>query len=174
VDSADIPHKSDIGGVKVGIRSDDEVGRAFEEILGNARARCPGAAVGGVLVQEMARPGTEVIVGVAVDPQFGPAVLCGMGGVFVEVFKDTALCLAPLTKGEALDMIRSLKSVKLMEGYRGLPPLDLEALADLIVSVGSFACAHKDDLKEADLNPVFLYEKGLCAVDALVVKAERG
>ncbi|HCU07588.1 MAG TPA: CoA-binding protein, partial [Clostridiales bacterium] len=123
-----------------------------------------------VQVCEMMKPGTELIIGVKNDPQFGPCVLCGLGGIYVEVFKDTALGLAPLSDQEAMEMIDSLKSVKLLNGYRGQPALDKKAFADALVQISRFACEHTDKMAELDINPVFLYEEGLCAVDALYIK----
>lgn len=172
IDSVDILHKSDIGGVKLNIQNDEEVRKAFDVIINNAKSHMPNARIGGVLVQSMAKMGSEVIVGVSSDPQFGPSILCGLGGVFVEVFKDTSLCPVPVSKKEALSMITNLKSFKLLDGYRGNAKLDIDALADLIVSISDFAKDNKNTLKELDINPIFIYEKGLSAVDALVIKYE--
>lgn len=120
----------------------------------------------------MLPPGVEVIVGVNNDPQFGPMVLCGLGGVFVEVFKDAALYPAPLNREEALHMIQSLKGYKLLSGYRGGKEGDVEALADLVVQVAGYAAENKDTLAELDINPVFVYPKGegVAMADALIVK----
>ncbi|MDD2294623.1 MAG: acetate--CoA ligase family protein [Eubacteriales bacterium] len=170
VESPDILHKSDAGCVKLNIRNAKEAEEAFDAILANAKAYDAGARIEGVQVCEMMKPGTELIIGVKNDPQFGPCVLCGLGGIYVEVFKDTALGLAPLSIREAGDMIDSLKSVRLLDGYRGQPALDKKAFADALVEISRFACAHTDEMAELDINPVFLYEKGLCAVDALYIK----
>ncbi|CAH2213800.1 acetate--CoA ligase family protein [Tepidibacter aestuarii] len=170
IDSVDILHKSDIGGVKLNIQNKEEVREAFHGILKNAKTYMPSARIGGVLIQQMANKGLEVIVGVNNDPQFGPCVLCGLGGVFVEVFKDTVICPAPVSKKEAIEMVNSLKGSKLLKGYRGNPPLDVNALSDVIVNISKFACDNKDNIKELDINPIFIYEKGLSAVDALVIK----
>lgn len=172
IDSVDIAHKSDIGGVVLGVADDEFAAKSFDLIMLNAKTHAPGANIGGVLVQPMARIGTEFIIGVKNDAQFGPCVLCGMGGVFVEVFKDTALVPAPLSKKEALAMIDSLKSSALLKGYRGKPPLDIGALADAIVSVGNLAADKRNSLQELDINPLFVYPEGVCAVDALAVMAE--
>ena len=171
VESADILHKSDVGGVKLGINSEDGVRKAYREIMDSCKAACPDAVINGILMQKMLKSGTEVIVGVTNDPAFGPMVLCGMGGVFTEVFKDVSLFPAPLTKDDALRMIRSLKAYKLMTGYRGQPKLDVDALADLLVGVGEFAVGHRNDLAEMDINPVFVYPEGegVAAADALVI-----
>lgn len=170
IDSRDILHKSDAGCVKVGIRDEEQLARAYEEILSNARRFDPAAQIGGVLVQEMLEKGTEVIVGVNNDPQFGPMVLCGLGGVFVEIFKDVSMAMAPVSREEALDMLRSLKGHRLFEGYRGSAPLDEMAAASLIVKVSQVAAEEKDLLAELDINPVFVYESGVAVADALVLK----
>lgn len=172
IESADILHKSDIGGVKLNLKNAQELRAAWAEVLKNAAERAPGAKVNGVLVQPMLPQGVEVIVGVNVDPQFGPMVLCGLGGVFVEVFKDVALYPAPLNKGEALEMIRSLKGYKMLTGYRGGAKCDVDALAELIVQVSDYAVANKDSLCEMDLNPVFVYEegRGVDIADAVIIR----
>lgn len=173
VASADIPHKSDMGGVKLHLNDADAVKKAFAEIMANAKEKAPTATVDGVFVQHMLEPGLEAIIGVNNDPQFGPAVLCGLGGVFVEIFKDTALLPAPFGKTEAEAMVRELKALPLFEGYRGNAPLDIEALATTIARVAELAADNKETIRELDINPVFIYEqgKGVCAADALVVKA---
>lgn len=169
--SADIPHKSDIGGVALGIASADAAREAFERVMANARAKAPHAKIDGVLVQKMLKPGTEVIIGVNNDPQFGPAVLVGLGGVFVEVFRDTALLPAPFSRDEALAMLDELKAIPLFKGYRGKAPLDLEALAGVIANIARLAAERRDEIVELDVNPVFVYERGqgVCAADALAI-----
>lgn len=170
--SCDILHKSDMGGVKLLLSSEDELLSAYDEILQNAAAYKPDARIDGVLIQPMLPKGIEVIVGVNNDPQFGPVILCGLGGIFVEVFKDVSLYPAPLNRQEALQMIHSLKGSKLLMGYRGTPKCDIAALADFIVHISEYAAAQKNTLKELDINPVFVYEegKGIAMADALIVK----
>ncbi|MCB5712987.1 CoA-binding protein [Lactonifactor sp. BIOML-A3] len=170
IDSPDIPHKTDMGGVKLGITDEKEAIAAFEEIMTNARIHKPQARIRGVLMQQMLPKGTEMILGINRDPQFGPMVLAGLGGIYTEVFQDAALYPAPLNRKEAMEMIQSLKSYAILKGYRGSRPLDTEALADMIVKLGDLAVEHCGDLKELDMNPVFLYEKGVYAADALIVK----
>lgn len=171
INSDEILHKTDAGGVKLNIHSADEAAAAYREILANVARTKPGAKTDGVLVQEMVPAGVEMIIGVTKDKQFGPMLLVGMGGVFVEVFKDAALYPAPLNHDEAIGMLKKLKSYKLLTGYRGAKPCDIDALADMMVKIGDYACAHCDELKELDLNPVFVYPEGegVCAVDALIV-----
>jgi acyl-CoA synthetase (NDP forming) len=170
IDSPDILHKSDVGCVKLNLRDKESVKLAYEEIIMNAENHCPGAKIKGVQICEMAPMGAEMIIGVNNDPQFGPCVLCGAGGVFVEVFQDVALGLAPLSADEAAEMVYSLKGVKMLQGYRGKPVYDIQSLIDTVVKVSEFACEHKDQMSELDINPVFIYEKGICAVDALYIK----
>lgn len=132
----------------------------------------PRASTDGILMQEMAPPGVEIIIGVTNDPQFGPMLLAGLGGIFVELLKDTVLYPAPINKIEAEMILKSLKTYRLLTGYRGSKPCDLDALEDLMVKISEYAALHKDTLKEMDLNPVFVYPKGqgVCVVDALIVK----
>ena len=172
ISSPDIAHKTEAGGVKLGIGSLAEAQAAFDEIMASCRSYKPGAQLDGVLVQEMAAAGTEMIVGVSSDRQFGPMLLVGMGGVFVEVFKDMAMAPCPVCKAEAMNMINSLKAVKLLDGYRGSKPCDKEALAEIMVRVSEYAAANSSTLKELDMNPVIVYEqgKGAIAVDALLVE----
>ena len=172
IHSADILHKSDVGGVKLNIRNIDEARSAYEQIMANVTRQRPGAKLDGILVQEMAPDGVEMIVGVTRDAQFGPMVLAGSGGIFVEIFKDVAIYPAPMGKPEALDMLNGLKGFKLLDGYRGARRCDVDALADLIVKISSYACQHREELKELDLNPVFVYPhgQGVLVADAMITK----
>lgn len=172
IESNDILHKSDVGGVKLNINDVDSALEAYDEILKNASEKAPNAKINGVLMQKMLPKGVEIIIGVNNDPQFGPMLLAGMGGVFVEVFKDVALYPVPLNKKEAYDMLTSLKSFKLLNGYRGSEPCDIDAITDTMVAISDFAAAHKNDLKELDINPLFAYEKGVGVADALAVLYE--
>ena len=172
IDSADIPHKTEAGGVKLNIRSREQAHEAFDAILTSCRAYKPDANIKGILVQEMAAPGTEILLGVSCDPLFGPMMMVGLGGIFVEIFKDVVLYPAPLNKDEALQMLKKLKAYPLLSGYRGQPAKDIDALCELIAKVSDYAVSKKDQLKELDMNPVFVYEKGLSVVDALVVLKE--
>ena len=172
IESTDILHKSDVGGVCLNLKNEAELTEAYEKVLANAKTHCPDARINGVLVQEMLPQGVEVIIGVNSDPQFGPMVLVGLGGVFVEVFKDVSLYPAPLNKSEALEMISSLRGYRMLCGYRGSAPCDVDALAELLVQVSDFAVANKDTLLELDINPVFVHEKGkgVDIADALIVR----
>ncbi|WP_027718195.1 acetate--CoA ligase family protein [Desulfovirgula thermocuniculi] len=171
VDSPDIPHKTEAGALRLNLRSEGEVAEAYEEILRNARNYKPGARINGVLVQEMLPPGIEVIVGVTRDPAFGPAVMFGLGGIFVEVFKDVSFRVAPLSREDALEMIGETKGFQLLKGARGAPPADMEALAETIVRVSHLALELGDCLEELDINPLMVYPqgRGVKAADAMVV-----
>ena len=174
VESNDILHKSDVGGVMLNIKSLEQAEEAYDKILANAAQHAPNAKINGILMQKMLKAGTEMIIGLNSDPQFGPMLLVGMGGVFVEVFKDAALYPVPLNHDEALHMLQSLKSFKLLNGYRGNPPAGIEALTDMMVKISDFAYRKKDTLKELDMNPLFVYPKGegVAIADALAVMYE--
>ncbi len=159
-------HKSDVGGVRVGLRDADDLEQAVVDMLD----RIP--ELTGFLVQEQAIPGTELIVGCRRDPAFGPVVLVGLGGIWVEALRDVSLRLAPVSHDEARTMLSELKGAAILAGFRGQPPVDREALADLLVRVGRLAC-ERDDLVELDLNPVIAGEDGLFAVDARIMIADR-
>ena len=172
--SPDIVHKSDAGGVKVNIKSDDEVRKAFEEIIENAERYDPRAEIMGVYVQHMAPWGTETIIGSINDPQFGPTVMFGLGGIFVEILKDVTFRIAPFGKDEALDMIKEIKGYGILKGARGEKPRDLKAIADAVSRLSQLVWDFRDYIKEVDANPVIVYEKGLSVVDArIILKTKR-
>lgn len=172
IESNDILHKSDVGGVKLNINDVNSALKAYDEIMESVTEKAPEAKINGVLMQKMLPKGVEIIIGVNNDPQFGPMLLVGLGGVFVELFKDVALYPVPLNKKEACDMLTSLKSFKLLTGYRGSKPCDIDALTDTMVAISDFALANRNRLKELDINPLFVYEKGVGVADALVVLNE--
>jgi acetyltransferase len=172
VHSADIQHKSDVGGVKLNIKSSKELEEAWYAIMTSTAEKCPKARVEGVLIRPMLKPGVEMIIGINNDKQFGPTVMIGMGGVFVELFKDVQLALAPLTKKQAEQMIKRLKAFPLLNGYRGSKPCDVDALAGLLVRISEIAAANKNSIKELDINPVFVTEEGVAIADALLIKAK--
>ncbi len=171
IESRDIPHKSEAGGVFLNIRDEAGVRETFAKLIANAEAYKADARINGVLMQNMMPSGVEVILGVNNDPQFGPMLMVGLGGVFVEVFKDVALYPAPVNKAEAMSMLKGLRAYKLLTGYRGAKPCDLEALTDCMVAVSRFAAENKNNLKELDINPLFVYEqgKGFGIADALII-----
>jgi acyl-CoA synthetase (NDP forming) len=172
VSSVDIPHKTDAGGVVLNVSGENATARAYESIMANCRNYLPGADIEGVLIERMADRGAEFIIGVSNDAQFGPMLLVGMGGVFAEVFQDTALAPCPVSRNESLEMLKSLKSCKILTGYRGSPALDLDALADMMVRVSRYACDNAATLRELDINPIFVYEKGkgTAVADALIIQ----
>ena len=172
IESADILHKSDVGGVKLNIRGPEEAKAAYKEIMESVTSKRPDAKINGILMVPMLKQGVEMIIGVNNDPQFGPMIMVGMGGVFVEVFKDVALYPAPMGEKEALEMLKSLKAFKLLNGYRGTKKCDIDALCKTIVAVSQYASANRDTLKELDINPLFVYPEGegVGVADALIVK----
>lgn len=166
--SPEISHKSDVGGVKLSLGSEEEVAAAFDEIVAAARRAEPEATVLGVSVQKMARPGVEVIMGMTMDPQFGPVLMFGLGGVFVEVLKDVAFRIVPLEPRDARQMIRDIQGFAVLEGFRGQEPADLAALEDMLMRLSAFVEEHPE-IQELDLNPIFAYKDGALAVDARIV-----
>jgi acyl-CoA synthetase (NDP forming) len=167
--SPDLPHKTEAGGVALNLTTPDEVRSAYFRILDAARAYKPDARIEGVLVAEQVTGAVEMFAGIAVDPHFGPVVVTGLGGIFVEVFRDVAMRLPPFDRGEALAMLGELKGIAILQGARGGAPADVEALADVLVSLGRMALDLKDRLKELDLNPLLVLPagRGVKAVDAL-------
>ena len=164
-----IPHKTEAGGVKVGVRDAQAVREAFADIVANAGRYSPGAPIDGVLIQAMVSGGTEVILGVTQDPLFGPAILFGLGGIFAEVMKDVCFRIAPITRSEAMAMIRSIRAFPILDGARGRPKADLDALADALVRLAALAVDLKDSIAEIDINPLIVLPagQGVVAVDAL-------
>ncbi len=168
VASPDIVHKSDIGGVKVGLNNATQVTRAYGEIMAAVTEKEPKATVHGVSVQPMAKPGVETIIGMTKDAQFGPVIMFGLGGILVEILKDVSFRIVPLLPKDAREMIRDIKGYPLLEGYRGQPPSDVGALEDMILKVSDFV-ERNPIIRELDLNPVFAYKDGAVAVDARIV-----
>jgi len=166
--SPDIVHKSDAGGVKLGLKTSKQVAKAYDDILAAIRREYPRAAIQGVSVQKMARPGVEVIIGMSKDPQFGPVLMFGLGGILVEILKDVSFRIVPLTRRDASEMIREIKGYSLLEGYRGQEPVDVSSLEELLIKVSSFV-EQNPEVKELDLNPTFAYSDGAVAVDARVI-----
>ena len=164
--SPDVVHKSDAGGVKLNLKDADEVRAAFRDIV---RA-FPGKKVEGISMQKMARPGVEVIVGVTNDATFGPMLMFGLGGVFVEVLKDVSFRSIPITESDAQDMIEEIKGYALLKGHRG-HSVNIKMLIDLLMRVSDYVMKNPD-ISEMDLNPVFLYPDGYMAVDARIILGE--
>ena len=171
--SPDIVHKSDVGGVKLNVLGEDALRRAYADIMDAARRHCPEARIDGVLVAPMAPKGVECIAGVHCDPVFGPVVMFGLGGVFVEVLKDVSFRLAPFGRGEALAMIREIKGYALLQGARGAPPCDIDALADALAALSRFAHARRADVNAVEINPLLALPdgQGALALDAVVIRS---
>ena len=169
--SPDITHKTDAGGVKVGLKNAAEVKKAYAEIMTSVREKFPQANIEGVSVQNQARPGIEIIIGMYKDAQFGPVIMFGLGGIFVEVLKDVSFRLIPVVKRDAEEMIKEIKGYALLNGYRGQEPADIPSLVDVLLKVSSLV-EKTPEIKEIDLNPVFAYKDSAVAVDARIVLEE--
>lgn len=168
IDSADIPHKTEADAIRLNLSTPDEVAAAFDEIMINARIYNPTAALKGVSVQEMLKPGVEIIIGAHNDPTFGPVIMAGLGGIFVEVFKDIAFKVAPLTRVDAEDLLNQLKGDAILQGARGKAPVDREAIIDVLLKVSRLMTEQKHLIQELDINPIIAYEKGVKAADSMI------
>jgi len=166
--SPDVLHKFDVGGVILNVNSREEARNAYNKIMENVKKHKPDAKINGILVQEMAPTSTEVIVGAIKDPQFGPTLMFGFGGIFVEVMKDVAFRIAPITEEDAQEMITEVKAYPILRGYRGQPPLDIDTIAKILLNTSRLVMDHQE-IKELDLNPVMVYEKGAKTVDARII-----
>jgi acyl-CoA synthetase (NDP forming) len=169
--SPDIAHKSDVGGVVLGLADADAVREGYAAMMDTVQAAAPDATIEGASVQQQADAGTEVIIGTTTDPQFGPVMMFGLGGILVEVIKDVAFRIVPLEPRDARQMVRDIQGYKVLEGVRGQPPADTDALEAMILQVSEFVSEHPE-IAELDLNPVLAYPDGAIAVDARVVLAE--
>jgi acyl-CoA synthetase (NDP forming) len=173
VQSPDIPHKTEAGGVRLNLTDAHAVQVAYREIVGAAERYRPGAAIEGVLVQRMAPKGHELVIGVVDDDTFGPVVMVGFGGTTVELFGDVVHRPAPVSDAEAAQMVRSLRSSRLLQGFRGAPPVDIAPLAALIARISEAAIDHRGRVREMEFNPVILHAdgSGLTIADALMTLA---
>jgi acyl-CoA synthetase (NDP forming) len=167
--SADILHKTEVGGVRLSLRTEDEVRTAATAMLRSVQTNAPSAVIDGISIQQMLPAGIELVVGVKQDLQFGPLIAVGFGGVAVELLCDTAVRLAPVGPDTALEMLRSLKMFPLLNGYRGAQKVDLDRLADLICRLSEMASELRDVIEEVDVNPVIACGDRVVAADALVV-----
>jgi acyl-CoA synthetase (NDP forming) len=166
--SPEIIHKSDVGGVIINLKDEKDVRNSYKQILGNVRKYKVKAEIVGVLVQEMAPSSTEVIVGATKDPQFGPAIMFGLGGIFVEILKDVTFRIAPITEDEAREMITEVKAYPLLKGYRNMPPADIDSIVKILLNTSRLVTQH-EEIKELDLNPIMVYAKGAKTVDARII-----
>lgn len=159
ISSSRIRSKTDIKGIVLDIRGEEELRNAFDKLIAIKEAE-------GVLIEEMAPPGIEVILGGTIDEQFGPIVMFGLGGIFVELYSDVAFCLAPMDKEDSLWLIKQIKGYPILEGYRGMPPINIDRLSDLIILVSDFMAT--GSIKEINLNPVRLYPEDILILDAKI------
>jgi len=166
--SPDIIHKSDVGGVVLNLKDVKEVKVAYRQIMENVKKHRKDAKIVGVIVQEMAPQSTEVIIGAIKDPQFGQTLMFGLGGVFVEILKDVTFRIAPITEEEAREMVTEIKAYPLLKGYRNLPPADIETIVEILLSTSKLVMDHPE-IRELDLNPIMVYEKGAKTVDARII-----
>ncbi|AFK23288.1 acetate--CoA ligase family protein [Pyrococcus sp. ST04] len=169
--SPQILHKSDARVVMLNIKDEEELKKKWEEIHENAKKYNPNAEILGVLIAPMLKPGREVIIGVTEDPQFGHAIMFGLGGIFVEILKDVTFRLVPITEKDARKMITEIKAYPILAGARGEEPADIDAIVDMLLKVSKLVDDLRDYIKEMDLNPVFVYNKGEGAVivDARII-----
>jgi acetyltransferase len=166
--SPQVIHKSDVGGVRIHLQGDEAVGQGHDQLVNDVKRATPAADIHGVLVVPMAQAGTEWIIGMMRDAQFGPTIMFGMGGVFVELFKDVSFRIAPFDEEVALDMIKETKGYRVLQGMRGEKPKDIASLVELLVQVSQLA-ARYPQIKEVDLNPIRVYEKGYSILDARIL-----
>ena len=165
--SPQVVHKSDVGGVVAGIYDRGALKTAYQGILASVKERSPNAEISGMLVEELAPPSTEVIVGSTKDPEFGVVLMFGLGGIFVEVLKDVTFRAAPITASDAREMLTDLKGYPILKGSRGRPPTDIEGLVEILLHVSTLVTDHPE-IKELDLNPIIAYSKGAKTVDARI------
>ena len=170
VESPDLPHKTEAGVIRLNLRDAEAVRAAYGAVMARADSVVPKPRLNGVLVQRMIPPGVELVIGARIDPLFGPLVVVGLGGVLVEVLKDTALALAPVSPPEAAAMLDRLRGARLLDGFRGAPAVDRARLAETIAAVSRFAADHRDAIVELDVNPLIGTGTSVVAVDALIVK----
>jgi acetyl-CoA synthetase (ADP-forming) len=166
--SEDIPHKSDAGCVVVGVSDAEGLKAAYKRVVDNALKFNPSASIRGVLVEEVVPKGVEVAVGGLRDPEFGPAVMFGLGGIFIEVMKDVSFRVAPVSEEEAKEMMMEIRGFKILQGYRGSEAVDLEALVKIIVSASKMI-VENEEISQLDLNPIIASRQGAKAVDARVI-----
>lgn len=174
--SPDIAHKTEVGGVVVGVRSEAQLADEYDSLLARVAQKAPQARIAGVLVAQMAQGGVELILGTKKDPVFGPVVMVGLGGIFAEVLRDVALQIAPVTEAQATQMLRSLKAFPLLDGARGRAKADVAAAARAVAALSQFAARHADAVAEIDINPLVVMDQGqgAFALDALLVPETKG
>jgi len=160
----DVVHKSDTGAVKLNLKTKEDVDKAYDVLM-----NIPSQQEKKISVQKMAdEPITELIIGMTTDPQFGPALMFGIGGILVELLEDVSFRIAPITEYDANEMIHEIKGFPILDGYRGKPKADIETIVDVLMKISNLVTTH-EEINEMDLNPVFIYEKGLVCVDARII-----
>jgi len=170
--SPDVIHKSDVGGVLININTPDEVRKGYQSIINNVQKHKTNARIKGIFVEEFAPKGIEVIIGALKDPQFGPALMFGLGGIFVEVLKDVSFRVAPITKFDAKEMIQEIKGYPILTGIRGQKASDVTALENILLQVSKLVMDYPV-INQLDLNPVFSYPTGAKCVDARIILEEK-
>jgi len=168
INSPDILHKSDLGGIRLDLNDAASVRQAYQEMISTVQTKMPNARIEGVLIEATAPKGQEVIIGMKRDPGFGPVMMFGLGGIFVELFKDVSFRVSPLTRNDAYDMIQSTRAGKLLTGYRGQKPADLDAVVDTILRLSQLAL-NFEEIEEIEINPLLVMEKGCLALDGRVI-----
>jgi acetyltransferase len=171
ISSPDILHKSDAGGVRLGLNAEEGIRRAFNEIIDNAKKYNPEADIRGIHMAPMAPKGVEVIIGTKIDDQFGPVIMYGLGGVMVEILKDVSFRVLPISRNSAKQMIEETKSAPILNGVRGQRPSDKNALIRLLLTCSDLVEAYPE-IQEMDLNPVIVHENGISIVDARIILKE--
>jgi acyl-CoA synthetase (NDP forming) len=166
--STEVLHKFDVGGVILNVNSKEKARNAYNQIIENVKKHRPDAKIRGILIQEMATCATEIIVGSIKDQQFGPTLMFGFGGIFVEIMKDASFRIAPITERDAREMISEVKAYPILQGYRGQPPADIDAIVRILLGVSKLVMDHQE-IKELDLNPIMVYETGAKTVDARII-----
>jgi acyl-CoA synthetase (NDP forming) len=166
--SPDIIHKTDAGGVKVGIKTEMAAKITYQEIIFKAKKYNKEAKISGVIVYPMVPQGTEIIIGMMKDLHFGPVIMFGLGGIFVEVLKDISFRILPIEERDAREMIAEIKGYEILKGIRGEPPRDIQAIEEVLMKVSKLTMENPE-IKEIDLNPVFVFDKGLQVVDARMI-----
>ena len=171
--SPDIIHKTDAGGIKLNLNSEEDVKNAYEEIMKNAKAYKADAKIVGVNVQPMVKDAiAEIIIGMTTDPQFGPALMFGLGGIFVEIYKDVSFRVCPITEFDANEMIKEIKAYPLLDGFRGSKKADVKALVDILMKISKLSIEN-EEIDQIDLNPVIALPKGAAIVDARIILKEK-
>jgi len=166
--SPDIVHKTDVGGVEMNVLNTKETIKTFRNIIRRVNTNQPNARIKGVLIYTQAPEGVEVVVGMTRDPQFGPTVMFGLGGIFIEILKDVSFRVCPVNKTDIDEMFTEIKGIKMLHGYRGQPKCDVNAISDIIMKVSKLALDYPV-IMEIDLNPLVVYEKSALVVDAKIL-----